>query len=280
MSDSIKNDELSEKESSQMLSGFMTDTHAHLTDKAFLGIEESVLLKANQAGVKRIIVPGWNILSSIDSIKFAEQHDNVFFAVGVHPSDCEELDNELIARLFEMTKHPKCVGIGEIGLDYHYGKDNVEAQKNAFKAQIELAIKADLPFIVHSREASKDVTDIISSYAGDIKRGFLMHCYSESKEAAANYLKIGGYFAFGGAISFKNAKKEEIISSLPSGRVMCETDSPYMAPVPFRGSVNEPANVSIVYEKMAEIYNVPLSVFIKTVERNIRGLFYRINEFK
>lgn len=276
MCDSIKNGGISEKESSQMLSGFMTDTHAHLTDKVFFGIEEDVLLKADQAGVKRIIVPGWNFASSKAGMNFAEQHDNVFFAVGVHPSDCEELDNELIARLFEMAKHPKCVGIGEIGLDYHYGKDNVEVQKSAFKAQIELAVKADLPFIVHSREASKDVTDIISSYAGDIKRGFLMHCYSESKEAAANYLKIGGYFAFGGAITFKNAKKEEIISSLPSGRVMCETDSPYMAPVPFRGSVNEPANVRIVYEKMAEIYNVPPSVFIKTVERNIRGLFYKL----
>ena len=279
MCDSIKNGELLEKESLKMLSEFLTDTHAHLTDKAFFGIGESVLLKADRAGVKRVIVPGWNIASSVDAMNFAEQHDNVFFAVGVHPSDCEELDNGLIARLFEMAKHPKCVAIGEIGLDYHYGKDNVEAQKSAFKAQIELAVKAGLPFIVHSREASKDVTDIISSYAGDIKRGFLMHCYSESKEAAANYLKLGGYFAFGGAITFKNAKKEDIISSLPFGRVMCETDSPYMAPVPFRGGVNEPANVRVVYEKMAEIYNVPLNTFIKTVERNIRGLFYKLNEF-
>lgn len=255
---------------------FMTDTHAHLTDKAFAGCGESALLRAEKAGVKRVIVLGWNYASSVESMEFAEKHDGVYFAAGVHPSDCEELDNRLIDRLFDISKHPKCVAIGEIGLDYHYGKDNKELQKIAFERQIELSVKADLPFIVHSREASKDVTDIISSRQKSLKRGFLMHCYSESKEAAAAYLKAGGYFAFGGAITFKNAKKEELIRSIPLGRVMCETDCPYMAPVPLRGTVNEPANVAIVYRKMAEIYGVLSDSFCKTAERNVRGLFAKI----
>lgn len=251
----------------------MIDTHAHLTDKTLFSTSEEILNDARFVGVKNIITLGWNLQSSCDCCKFAQDHSDVFFAAGIHPSDCEECDNQAIARLFDMAKHEKCIGIGEIGLDYHYGKDNKERQKSAFLQQIELADNLGLPFIVHSREASNDVTKIIQDNKKIIKNGFLMHCYSESKQAAMQYLNAGAYFAFGGAITFKNAKKEEIIASIPLDRILCETDCPYMAPVPLRGTINHPSNVVYVYEKIASVYGISVQDLQKATKENAARLF-------
>lgn len=251
----------------------MIDSHAHLTDKAFDG-DAGVLARAKEAGVNTVVTLGWNIDSSEKSRDYAEKNEGVLCSCGVHPSDCKEFDNGVIARLFETFKSKKCIALGEIGLDYHYDTNDYDLQKQVFMRQIEIAHEAALPFIVHSRDASKDVTDIIteSDKRGLLKKGFLMHCYSESKESAAVYLKHGAYFAFGGAITFRNAKKEDIIRSIPIERVLCETDCPYMAPVPLRGTVNEPKNVRFVYEKLADIYGVELGRFKEIV----RGNFYRL----
>lgn len=252
----------------------MIDSHAHLTDKAFASDPE-VLSKAKAAGINTVVTLGWNIASSEECLDLAEKNDGVLFAAGVHPSDCKEFDNGVIARLFNTFKSEKCIALGEIGLDYHYETNDYDLQKEVFKKQIRSACDAELPFIVHSREASRDVTDIIteSDKTGLIKKNFLMHCYSESKEAAAIYLKHGAYFAFGGAVTFKNAKKEDIIRSIPIDRVLCETDCPYMAPVPLRGTVNEPANVRYVYEKLADVYGVAIEKFVEIVRENFFNLF-------
>lgn len=251
----------------------MIDTHTHLNDAAFDNCRDETLRSAVLSGVKNIIDVGWDLPSSIKSADFAEKNECVYFAAGVHPSNCETLDNDVIDRLCELLKQEKAVGLGEIGLDYHYGKDNVKEQKDAFAKQIEIACKLKKPFIVHSREASKDVVDIISAHRSKIEHGFLMHCYSESRETAKTYLDLGGYFAFGGAITFKNAKKEEIIRYIPKDRIMCETDCPYMAPVPLRGTVNNPSNVALVYSKTAEILNCDLQEFIFSVRENVLRLF-------
>ncbi len=251
----------------------MIDTHAHLTDKTLFPSREEILNDARGAGVKNIITLGWNLQSSCDCYKFAQEHNDIYFAAGIHPSDCEECDNQAIAQLFNLATHEKCIAIGEIGLDYHYGKDNKEQQKYAFLEQIKLADKLGLPFIVHSRDASNDVTQIIQNNKQFIKKGFLMHCYSESKEAALQYLNAGAYFAFGGAITFKNAKKEEIIASIPLDRILCETDCPYMAPVPLRGTVNRPSNVVYVYEKIASVYGITVQELQKATKENAARLF-------
>lgn len=250
----------------------MIDTHAHLTDRAYQN-EKLLIESAKEAGVNKIITVGCNEETSFKGKEIADKYDNVFFTVGVHPSDCESVDNALIDRLLPLFKHEKCLAVGEIGLDYHYGKDNKERQKQVFKMQIELAIKLNLPIIIHSREATKDMLEILTFYASQLKRGFLMHCYSESAESAKEYLKLGAYFAFGGAITFKNAKKEDIIKSIPIERVLCETDCPYMSPVPYRGQINEPKRVAIVYQAMADIYQLEANKFAKIVANNAVNFF-------
>ena len=252
----------------------MIDTHAHLTDDVFCGGEEEYV-KALNAGVSTIFTIGYNLPSSVKAAEFACAHERAFFAAGVHPSDCESYDNGLIEALIPVLNNKKCVAVGEIGLDFHYGKEDEIKQLETFESQIMLADKLSLPFIVHSREASKTVCDIICSHArrGVIKNGFLMHCYSESREQAANYLDAGGYFAFGGAITFKNAKKEDIIRYIPRDRIMCETDCPYMAPVPHRGEKNQPAFVALVYEKIAEIYGTNVKDLEKQIAFNVAKLF-------
>ena len=257
----------------------MIDSHAHLTDKAFVN-DKDVINRAKSVGVKTIVTLGWNISSSEDCRAMAENTSDIYFASGVHPSDCEEFDNGVIARLFKSFESKKCIAEGEIGLDYHYGADKKELQKTVFKKQVEIAKDANLPFVIHSREASGDMVNIVteSDKAGLLQNGFLMHCYSESKECAEIYLKYGAYFAFGGAITFKNAKKEEIIKSIPIDRVLCETDCPYMAPVPLRGTVNEPANVRFVYEKLADIYGVAVEKLVDIVRENFHRLFKRAQD--
>lgn len=254
----------------------MIDSHAHLNDKVFLGKQDERMKLASEQGISHIINIGWNYESSVDCKLLSEQYAGSTFTAGVHPSHCESVDNGLIDQLFALLKHEKAVAVGEIGLDYHYGKDNKQTQKQAFDAQIQLAHKAGLPFVVHSREASQDMTDILKSNRQNLSHGFLMHCYSESLEQAKIYLDMGAYFAFGGAITFKNAKKEDIIRYIPKDRLMCETDCPYMAPVPLRGSINHPANVSLVYKKMEEILGVCHEGFVSLVRENVKRFFFKI----
>lgn len=249
----------------------MIDSHAHLTDRAYSDYN-AVIKRALGVGVKKIITVGYDEQSSLNGAKIAQENDSVFFTVGIHPSECERVDNGAIEQLLPLFSQDKCLAVGEIGLDYHYEKDKT-LQKELFKSQLELAVRLNLPVVIHSREATKDMLEILTEYHGGLKKGFLMHCYSESAESAKEYLKLGAYFAFGGVITFKNAKKDEIIKSIPLNRVLCETDCPYMTPVPYRGQVNEPMRVVEVYKKMAEIYGVEISDLVKTVADNTARFF-------
>lgn len=252
----------------------MIDSHAHLTDKAFKNDDE-LLARAKSAGVKYILTLGYDTESSESCLPYARDNGGVFFAAGVHPSRCKEVDNGVIDRLSALTDDKKCVAVGEIGLDYHYAEYDEARQAEAFKKQIELAYEKGLPFIVHSREASKDVTDIIGDAAkrGLTKNGFLLHCYSESKECAEFYAACNGSFAFGGSSTYKNAKKDDIIRSIPLDRIFCETDCPYLTPEPLRGKRNEPANVAIVYEKVAGVYGITVEQLAERVRDNFFSLF-------
>lgn len=253
----------------------MIDTHAHLTDERYGG-GRAALNRAFSAGVNTVITVGFDMPSSQKCREFSQKNGGVFYAAGVHPSDCETLDNGAIAALMELSHGEKCVGIGEIGIDLHYEKESLPAQKRAFAAQIALADNAGLPFIVHSREATKEVTDLLLSCRAQINNGFLMHCYSESKEAAKTYLDLGAYFAFGGVITFKNSKKDEILRYIPKDRLLFETDCPYMAPEPHRGQTNEPAFVKLVYEKAAEILGVDFNKLEEQIALNATNLFKKL----
>ncbi len=250
----------------------MIDTHAHLTDKIYP--DYKVIIKnAKEIGVNKIITVGYDENSSLFSKLIAEENEDVFFTAGVHPSECKKVDNGVIDRLFPLFSHEKCLAVGEIGLDYHYGKDTKEEQKRLFKKQLDLAVELNLPAVIHSREATQDMLDILSVYSAKLKKGFLMHCYSESAESAREYLKLGAYFAFGGAITFKNAKKEDIIRSIPIEKLLCETDCPYMSPTPYRGQINEPMRVAEVYKKMADVLGVSIEALKGIMAQNAVNFF-------
>ena len=250
----------------------MIDSHAHLTDKLF-DDRSAVIQRAKEQGVRKIITVGYDEQSSKLSCQVASENEDVFFTAGIHPSECQKIDNDAIDRLLPLFSQDKCLAVGEIGLDYHYGKDPKQEQKQLFKKQLEVAVAVNLPVVIHSREATQDMLEILTDFAPRLKKGFLMHCYSESVESAKEYLKLGAYFAFGGAITFKNAKKEEVINSIPLDRLLCETDCPYMSPVPYRGQTNAPMRVKEVYLKMAEIRGISVNELVNAVASNAVRFF-------
>ena len=245
------------------------DSHAHLDDVKYGGIG-AIMDNFKAAGGITLVDVGFDAESSIFAKKHADEF-GVWFAAGFHPQEADK--NNDIGLIEPLLTDKRCVAVGEIGLDYHYEPFDKARQKALFEAQIVLADKYGLPIIIHSRDASADMLDILKCNKAHLTNGFLMHCYSESKEQAKNYLDLGAYFGFGGAITFKNAKKDEVIRSLPVGRILPETDCPYMSPVPKRGEKNEPAYVTFVYDKLAEILCVDRGELETVLKDNFLNFF-------
>ncbi len=230
------------------------DTHAHYDSGAFNADRFEILASMPKKNVGLIVDPGCDLLSSRDAIALAEKYDFVYAAVGWHPEDIDKLTEESFAELIKLAEHPKCVAVGEIGLDYYWDAEHRDEQKALFIRQIELALKLDKPVIVHDREAHGDCFDIVCSYPE--LRG-VFHCYSGSAEMAAELLKRGWYLGFDGPITYKNARKSiEVLEICPLDRMVIETDSPYLTPVPNRGKRNDSSNLKYVIEKIAEVKGV------------------------
>ncbi len=234
------------------------DTHCHLDDSRYDDLED-VYKRAYKNGVKAFIIPGADPQTLKKAVEISKNHDNTFFAVGVHPYD---MDNYNRSFLEEFINHPKCVAVGECGLDYFRlpkDKDEKEAvkqkQKEIFIDQIELAKKYQKPLIVHIRDASEDSLEILKSYA-DEKVGGVLHCYNASP-ILLELSQKNFYFGIGGVVTFKNAKKlVDIVKDIPLERIVLETDSPYLTPHPHRGERNEPAYTKLVLQKLGEILSV------------------------
>ena len=230
------------------------DTHAHYDSGAFNSDRFEILASMPEKNVGLIVDPGCDLLSSRDAIALAEKYDFVYAAVGWHPEDIDKFTEESFAELIKLAEHPKCVAVGEIGLDYYWDAEHRDEQKALFIRQIELALKLDKPVIVHDREAHGDCFDIVCSYPE--LRG-VFHCYSGSAEMAAELLKRGWYLGFDGPITYKNARKSiEVLEICPLDRMVIETDSPYLTPVPNRGKRNDSSNLKYVIEKIAEVRGV------------------------
>lgn len=230
------------------------DTHAHYDDKAFDEDRESVLASMPENGVELIVNPGCDEKSSAAAIAMAEKYSHIYAAVGFHPGEIENLGFNSLDEIAELASHPKCVAIGEIGLDYYWDASRKGDQKELFKAQIELALELDKPVIVHDREAHEDSMKIVSLYPQ--LRG-VFHCYSGSVEMAKELLKRGWYLGFDGPVTYKNARKSlEVLEMCPIDRILVETDSPYLSPVPNRGKRNNSANLKYIIEKLAEIKGI------------------------
>ncbi len=227
------------------------DTHAHYDDKAFDADRDRLLPALNASGVALIVDPGCDAKSSRAAISLAERYAFVYAAVGIHPEEWESCDEDALSEIRAMAEHPKCVAIGEVGLDYYWDDSHREEQKRLFRWHCELALELEKPVIVHDREAHGDCLEIVRDYPG--LRG-VFHCYSGSAEMAKELLKRGWYLGFDGPVTYKNARKTlEVLEICPPERMLIETDSPYMSPVPMRGKRNDSGNLRYVVEKIAEL---------------------------
>ena len=247
------------------------DTHAHLDDEAFDADREELLDSIREAGVALIVDPGCTPESSRKAALLSEERDWIYFAAGIHPEELQcdiPEDFEEIARL---ARHPGCVAIGEIGLDYYWDASHKEQQRDLFRRQIALALELDLPVIVHDREAHGDCLDIVRDFTG--LRG-VFHCFSGSVEMAEELLRRGWYLGFDGPVTYKNARKAlEVLSVCPPERILLETDSPYLSPVPMRGRRNDPGNLSYICARVAEVKGLTPETVAETSLRNGCDLF-------
>lgn len=251
----------------------LVDSHAHLNDPQLAGELLDVVERARQAGVMHVINVGDTIDGSLLAINQAEKHSRVWAAVAVHPHEAATLDDQAVEQLREMSKNPRVVAIGEIGLDYYYENCDRGVQKIAFERQIELALEVGLPIVVHSRDAHADVLSILKEAASRGVTGVL-HCYSGSLELAMEFIDLGFFISIAGPVTFKNAKRPvEVASRIPLDRLLVETDCPYLAPVPVRGRRNEPAYVRYTAEKIAELRGMTLEELAEATTKNAARLF-------
>ena len=249
------------------------DSHAHYDDEAFEEDRDNLLQSMQSNGIEKIINVGANIKGSRASIALSERYPFIYAAVGVHPSDTEELNEEKMAWLKEVSKKEKVVAIGEIGLDYYWPEPDREIQKKWFIRQMELAQEVNLPVIIHSRDAAQDTVEILKQFPAN----GVIHCYSYTKESAKEFLKMGYYFGIGGVLTFKNAKKlKEAVMEIPMDRILLETDSPYLAPEPNRGKRNSSLNIPYVVKELAQLKGITEEEVINITTENTKRLFHLV----
>ena len=248
------------------------DTHAHYNDEKFDGIVDDVLNRCKNIGVKYVINIGYNIESSIKAIELSNKYKNMYVAIGIHPSDVGKCSVEELEKIYNEYNNGKVVAIGEIGLDYSYTKENKKEQIDLFKTQIELANRLKLPICVHSRDASLDTYLTLKECPA--KYGTLMHCFSPTEDLVRLVLENGYMVAFGGNITYKRAKSfSRYMDMIPVEQIVIETDSPYLPPVPLRGTVNTSENLPIILDKLSEYKNISKEELSKIVYRNSLEFF-------
>lgn len=249
------------------------ESHAHYDDEDFDVDREELLSSFAENGIGTVVNVGASMAGSEATVKLAERYPFIYGAVGVHPSEVGELNEENLERLRVLCGHEKVVAVGEIGLDYHYPEPAVTLQKEWFERQLELAREVMLPVIIHSREAARDTLEIMQAHHAE-ETGGVVHCFSYAKEMAREYLNMGYYFGIGGVITYKNAiKLKEAVQYIPMDKILLETDSPYLAPQPHRGERNSSLNLSYVAEAIAKIKGISCEEVIACTERNARALF-------
>lgn len=246
------------------------DTHAHYDDEAFDADRDELLSALPQNGVNYVINQGTDVATSHFSVSLAKKYPYIYAAVGIHPQEIYK--EESINDIKKIAAHPKVVAIGEIGLDYYYDSSNKEMQLKYFQDQLKLANELELPVVIHDREAHKDTLDILKSIK--VENAGVIHCFSGSLEMAKELLKLGYYLGFDGPITFKNAKNSiEVLKYIPLDKILIETDSPYLTPVPFRGSRNNSMYLTYVIDKIAEIKELSTDDISNITANNAKTLF-------
>jgi len=249
------------------------ETHAHLNAKEFDEDREEVIARAQENGVSTIVNIGFNAETIPTCMELAEAHDFIYAVIGWHPQDAKDMTDEHLEWIEELSRHPKVVGLGEMGLDYYWDTSPKDVQAEVFRKQIRLARKLDMPIIIHNRDAHQDVLTILKEEkAAEV--GGIMHCFSGSWETAKLALDMNFSISFGGPLTFKNAKQpKEVAAKVPLDKLLIETDCPYLTPHPFRGKRNESGYVRYVCEEMANIRGLSYEEMAQITSENAKQLF-------
>lgn len=251
------------------------DTHSHYNDEAYDEDRKEIINTIYNDGITKTVVIGYNEEKSKKAIELAEQNEFIYASVGIHPSDIGKSKEEILAqieRIREIASNKKVVAIGEIGLDYHWEKDNIELQKFAFIQQIHLANELKLPIVIHSRDAIMDTIEIIKGK--DLpKFSGILHCCVLNKDLIQEGLKAGLYVSFAGPITFKNTKNTDLINIVPDDKLLIETDCPYLSPEPNRGKRNDSRNIKFTAQKIAEIKGKTLEEIAQLTYENAKKVF-------
>jgi len=261
------------------MKNYLIDTHAHLDFPELYNRLDEVLKNALENGVKRIVTISTN-LNKIDKIiEISKNYEEVYHTVGVHPNEVlKDKNNSNYEMILNLSKNEKCVGIGECGLDYHYGNDSKAEQKAAFITQINVSRATNRPLIIHARDADKDMINILENEYKNGPFKAILHCFSSGKDLALCGINLGFYVSFSGIVTFKSAKLiQEIATLIPDDKILVETDAPYLSPTPLRGSVNEPKNCSITAKYLADIRKCEFSTFIDQLYMNSFKIFDKIS---
>ena len=249
------------------------ESHAHYDDEAFNEDRETLIKEFQNQGIGYVINVGASLHSCQTTIELMEKYSFIYGAMGVHPSETAELDENNFKWLREQCALEKVVAVGEIGLDYNWPEPDKEIQKKWFVRQLQLAEEVKLPVIIHSRDAAADTLDIMKAEAGSLTG--VIHCYSYTKEMAREYLNKGYYFGIGGVVTFSNAKKlKEAVEYIPIEHILLETDSPYLAPVPNRGKRNSSLNIPYIAEEIAKIKGISYEQVVEITCQNAKNLFH------
>ncbi|HPF20512.1 MAG TPA: TatD family hydrolase [Syntrophomonas sp.] len=255
----------------------LIDTHAHLQDEDLKKELDQVLNRAQAAGVEKIICIGYDLASSQEALLLARKYRQVHAVVGIHPHDAQHLNQDVLNKLYDMARDQRVVAIGEIGLDFYRDLSPRDTQRQAFREQIKMAQEIGKPIVIHDRDAHQEVLEIIKAEKAGKNQG-IMHCYSGGLPLASELIKLGFYISFAGPLTFKNARKaHEVAAKIPMDRILVETDCPYLSPEPFRGKLNEPANVKYVAAKLAELKNKSVDETAYLTGLNARKV-YRIKD--
>ncbi len=245
-----------------------TDTHCHIYKEYYENIEE-VLKNAKKSNVNRMINNGCDKKSNEEVLELTKNYENIYGAIGIHPENIEEYKEEDLKWIEENLKQSKIIAIGEIGLDYHYTKENKTEQIKLLERQLKIAEQYHLPVIIHSREATEDTINTLKKY----KVTGVIHSFSGSLETAKIYIKMGYLLGINGVITFKNSKLKDVIKEIPLESIVLETDSPYLTPEPFRGKKNEPARIKEIAEFICDLKGISLEDLATITNHNIKRIF-------
>ncbi len=252
------------------------DTHCHLHDDKYENVCE-IVNNFVRGGVNIAVDMGVNVKTSEMGKTLAEKYDSVYFGAGFHPSDSNDFDVDSVEKIKALTDHPKCVAVGEIGLDYYWKPFDKQKQIDCFTKQIEIASFCKLPFSIHCRDAVEDTVNVLKTNKSKLTNGAVMHCFSGSRETAKELLDLGIYISFAGPLTFKNGvRAREVADYVPSDFLLTETDSPYLSPEPFRGTRNEPKNVALITAFLAKIKGLELEEFSNQIMSNAKRLFKKL----